>query len=233
MVAALGLDQVVGFYDHCPSNATDYLQGAYKDVPGNLLDPEWRNYIRKVSQARRKEQRRRDFYENDPSSAGSTRVVVHIRRGDISPCNQRYLPNSLYLRLIEQYAPKDAHVTIHSEVESHENWTEAFSNYTLVLDGNITDVWQDMLDSDILILSRSAFSIVPAIVSSRLSKVVFPPFQRYDRTDLRPLPEWDVVDAKLMGQAHAEQQEMRPTYCKKAPKKKDLLRPLEYNVTTN
>jgi hypothetical protein len=87
-------------------------------------------------------------------------------------------------------------VTIFSERESYENWTEfSDNNYTLSLEGNITDVWRSMLESDVFILARSTFSIVPAIVSSRIHTAVYLP---YTRNDPKPLPEWSVVPSHML-----------------------------------
>mmetsp|Transcript_14073 Transcript_14073/g.23348 ORF Transcript_14073/g.23348 Transcript_14073/m.23348 type:complete len:394 (+) Transcript_14073:49-1230(+) len=192
MIEALGLDTLIKFRS-CPNNrTTDFLTNTRhkiynRGIAGSFSSPEVLNYIRSVSHARRKPK---------ANTSGRPQVGVHIRRGDVNPCGYyvRYLPNEFYLKLVEMYAPPNAHVTIFSEQESHENWTD-FANFTLSLEGNITDVWRSMLESDVFILSRSSFSVVPAIVSSRIRTAVYLP---YSRNDPKPLPEWKVVNANML-----------------------------------
>jgi hypothetical protein len=98
------------------------------------------------------------------------------------------LPNQYYLDLIYKYAPPGANVTIYTERQSYEPLDD-FGFYNLYLDGSIQDVWRRFLTSDVLILSKSTFSLVPAILSRRdKTKVIYTPFWH------RPLPGWEVVD---------------------------------------
>jgi hypothetical protein len=124
------------------------------------------------------------------------RIMVYIRRGDVTPCidaNFRYLPNSHYLQLLDQYTTTNDtttimyHVTIYSQSGSFEGWHDferRFQHqqenvrYEFKLDGDMSLVWRDMLgwsnDDDhppeftyysriVFILSRSAFGLVPAL----------------------------------------------------------------------
>lgn len=197
MVEALGLDQLIHFRS-CPTNRnTDVIakKEHNRGILGSFSSAPVLNYIRAVSHERRKRS----------ASTVSTELVqpvqqvgVHIRRGDVNPCGYylRYLPNSFYLNLIQQHAPKDSNVTIFSEPDSYESWDD-FSNHNLALGGNVTDVWRHMLEMDVFILSRSSFSIVPAIVSQRIRKVVYLP---YLRNDPKPLLEWTVVDPEVLNE---------------------------------
>jgi hypothetical protein len=123
-------------------------------------------------------------------------VVVHIRRGDVVPCwDIRYLPNSHYLTILKKF-PREA-VTIFSESLSFEEWDD-FSQYKLSLDTPIEVVWRAMMLADVLVMSKSSFSIVPAIFNRHT--VVYTPFW------YRPLEHlhWTVVDAKAMNTTKAE-----------------------------
>lgn len=204
MVQTLGLDTLIRFRS-CPNNrTTDFIAGDRvehnRGIAGSFSSPAVMHFIRAVSHARRGGQRPSDANNNrvgGDMNKGAARVGVHIRRGDVDPCGYfaRYLPNSLYLKLIDLYSPAHgADVTIFSEEYSYEPWSD-FSNFTLSLGGNLTDVWQSMLESDVLILSRSSFSIVPAIISSRIRTAVYLP---YLRNDPKPLPEWTVVNNKAL-----------------------------------
>ena len=131
------------------------------------------------------------------------RVAVHMRRGDITPCNKRwafrYLTNAHYLRVLDSYLPTNlsAHVTIFSESKSMEPW-DVFRDrgYELKLDTDIAEAWKEMATADLLILSRSSFGFVPAILN-RHGSVVFTPYEVKQRT-LSPLKDWIVVDKALV-----------------------------------
>eukprot|EP00429_Kryptoperidinium_foliaceum_P041394 CAMPEP_0176117324 /NCGR_PEP_ID=MMETSP0120_2-20121206/58940_1 /TAXON_ID=160619 /ORGANISM="Kryptoperidinium foliaceum, Strain CCMP 1326" /LENGTH=300 /DNA_ID=CAMNT_0017451613 /DNA_START=59 /DNA_END=958 /DNA_ORIENTATION=+ len=108
-----------------------------------------------------------------PTKPEKRRISVHMRRGDITPCRPRtrgyprYLPNQHFLRLIDRYNPNnDSEVFVYSESESFENF-DAFRErgYNVVLDGSIGDVWKGILVSDVVIPSRSSFSLVPSIMT--------------------------------------------------------------------
>jgi hypothetical protein len=55
-------------------------------------------------------------------------MVVHIRRGDVDLCDQdlefRYLPNSHYAHLIQEFSDKDMEVSVYSEPKSTEPWND-------------------------------------------------------------------------------------------------------------
>eukprot|EP00538_Stauroneis_constricta_P000383 CAMPEP_0119572732 /NCGR_PEP_ID=MMETSP1352-20130426/44769_1 /TAXON_ID=265584 /ORGANISM="Stauroneis constricta, Strain CCMP1120" /LENGTH=927 /DNA_ID=CAMNT_0007622419 /DNA_START=21 /DNA_END=2808 /DNA_ORIENTATION=- len=142
-------------------------------------------------------------YHKDADKWDAPTMAVHIRRGDVDPCNslKRYLPNSHFLELIEQYKEKlpktkngkqeAPRIVIFSESYSYENFDEFTQRgYEVILDGDINRVWQTILGADVLIMSKSGFSIVPAMLS-RAKTVVYTPFWH------EPLEHWDVVDEGL------------------------------------
>jgi hypothetical protein len=99
-------------------------------------------------------------------------IAVHIRRSDVTPCRpenkgyQRYLPNLHYQLLIDKHMQPNARVIIFSQSESFEPFDDFINKgYEVKLDGAVTDVWQTIATADVVILSRSSFSFVPAMVS--------------------------------------------------------------------
>jgi len=126
-----------------------------------------------------------------------TKIVVHIRRGDVDPCRHegRYLPNYHYLKLIEAFLPPDSkvqfNVTIYSESQSVSSF-EVFHklNYTVKLDTELPEVWGDMMSADVLILSKSSFSFVPALLNP--NTVVYTQFWH------NPIETWKIVSKDLI-----------------------------------
>ena len=57
--------------------------------------------------------------------------------------------------------------------------------YEVYEDGSETHVWQTIVTADIVILSRSSFGMIPALVSK--GKVIYTPFWHY------PIRDWEVV----------------------------------------
>eukprot|EP00977_Amphora_coffeiformis_P005427 scaffold1151_cov152-Amphora_coffeaeformis.AAC.3 len=90
------------------------------------------------------------------------RVVVHIRRGDVTPCNEwkhRYLSNAHYLRVLDEFVhnnkdinEKRAKVFIYSESESFESFRQFTDrNYTLMLDTDLTEAWKSIITADLFV----------------------------------------------------------------------------------
>ena len=146
-------------------------------------------------------------------------IAVHIRRGDVNPCDyeDRYLPNSYYLYLIQQYisallssSSSDASqppsmtisrenivVTIYSESISYEP-LDIFQqlNYTVSVDDKLCTVWLALSTAHVAILSKSSFSYVPAILNPH--RVVYAPFWH------QPMDHWDVAADTLLSQSMVE-----------------------------
>jgi len=148
---------------------------------------------------------------------GQHKIVVHIRRGDVYPCMpglilngySRYLSNSYYMALIEKYYQQGiSKVVIFSETKSFESWDDfEAKGYELILDGDITQVWKEAIDSDVFIISRSAFSYAPAFFAR--GKVVWTPFWH------KALEGWDVVDEESLLTATQKQLESWTHNCSK------------------
>jgi hypothetical protein len=141
-----------------------------------------------------------------------TMVAVHIRRSDVTPCNdhdRRYLSNAYYKRVLETYAPNTYNnysVEIFSESSSLEPLQEFAAYGKMRLDESILETWQSMMTADIFIMSKSSFSIVPAILN-RHGTIVYTSFW------YEPLPQWTFVPQttipSTLGLIDAER-----TYCR-------------------
>ena len=131
-------------------------------------------------------------------------IAVHVRRGDVTPCTykRRYLPNSHYLALIDQYTPnattlngRPLQVTIYSESNTFEPF-DAFTerNYNLEIDTeHLAHVWSALSTADVAILSRSYFSIVPAAINPNI--VVATEFFEFD---VHVMDGWEFADPSLV-----------------------------------
>ena len=201
MIEALGLRHVLKFA--CPTTDPQLASSSsssiiidrhlYTRFGTRIWTPEWLQHIRSQQQP---QQEVVDQYDTSTTNIrGKRSVVAHIRRGDVDLCDpqtsDRYLTNQHYLNLLAMYADntKDA-VTIFSEQKSTESWEDFRqhqSYYNLQLDQPPVEAWKAMMQADVLILSKSSFSIVPALFN-RHGVVVYTPFW------VQPLPHWRVVD---------------------------------------
>jgi hypothetical protein len=207
LLQGLGLDRMLPFVD-CPAKEEAKTTGSsivprqvyrprldnmYTEV--DLWTPEWLAYVHSKMDISNKNRKEDTFV-----------IAVHIRRGDIVPCSPnfgaRYLPNQHYLQLIQAYLPpsssqKTTKVIIYSESTSTESWEKFLEhNYSLALDTNIADLWRGIIMADVVILSRSSFSFVPAALNvyqyHHGSTIVYTPWRYY------PPPHWHVVNSTIM-----------------------------------
>ena len=157
-----------------------------------IWTPDWLHFIRSAAVPPA-------FPHNNNNNHNMTQIVVHVRRGDVSPCNRklkRYLPNQYYLQVLNEYIPTDGrqyHVTVFGESFSFSNPVEPWTDFTqkrphitVQLDTNVSTVWQSIMAADIFIMSKSAFSMVPALFNTN-GVVVYTPYWN------DPLPEWTVL----------------------------------------
>lgn len=83
----------------------------------------------------------------------------------------------------------DSDVFIYSESSSFKSFDDfQRRGYKVVLNGSIGEIWKGILKSDVTILSRSSFSLVPAIIMK--GRVVYTPFWHAPLL----LGWWDIVD---------------------------------------
>jgi len=202
LLRAMGLSAELRI--HCPNNSTfveTMDRKEYNIASEQLWTPEWRASMAPI------------LRNHTVKSSNETKVVVHIRRGDITPCSKRSdfrcLPNSHYVQVLEKYVnDSKAKITIFSEKRSFQPWShfENKSNIDLQLDTNVENVWRGMQTADILILSKSSFSFVPAILNLD-GNVIYTPFWH------DPLPHWTIVDEAIVNKSAAEVQQLKKALC--------------------
>jgi hypothetical protein len=211
LIDAIGLNGLIGFL-HCSTNQTAALISSkrYMEADAFWYTPEWLEYMHQHIDYPLLSKKKKD-------NSNSTRleVAVHVRRGDIQPCNRwshRYLPNSYYQRILDEYLVDEdkAQVTIFSEKNSFEPLAEfSAKNYTLKLDTDLTSVWMDIMIADVVLLSCSAFSYVPALLNPK-ARVIYTEFH------MQPLEGWEVIrrNSTFMKATKEEVEQMKHN-CKK------------------
>ena len=238
-----GVDHVQ--FRHLRIDSTTQVQSIhplllYKDtyrIDGDqsYFTPTWRQHVETMLQNERQRHDNTNRMDSDSDTASSTltrpnfEIAVHLRRGDVSPCThaRRYLPNSHYLALIDQYTPplgydngRPVHVTIYSESDTFES-LDVFAerNYTMEIDtDNLGQVWKALSTADVVILSRSTFSIVPAILNPNI--VVATEFMNFNPNhvldgefDVQMIDGWEQADPTLVHQSDQIIRDMARTQC--------------------
>lgn len=191
-----GLAAVLPFVDNCPLRK----QKGHRLLQRKEFIQE-RNISRLFTQEWLDDMRKNVKY---PPRLQNFSIAVHIRRGDVSPCHwrwgERYMPNQFYLDLIQLYTPGNhsdgsINVTIFSEKEAYESFDD-FAPYNLALDTDPLVVWEALFASDLVIISKSSFSLVPAWLGR--GKVVSGP--QYHTL----LPHWEAAPPHVMERTSAE-----------------------------
>ena len=150
-----------------------------KDDYNKIFDDNFRNYlINNMKNNLIKVKEDNDFL-----------VAIHIRRGDVRKDNRwsfRYTPNEYYINVIKKILEKYKNAKIHvfSQSDSQENFNEFIKlGCFLHLDSELVEIWNYFIQSDILVLASSAFSIVPAILNE--NKIIYI-WNKY----FKPLKNW-------------------------------------------
>lgn len=116
--------------------------------------------------------------------------VVHVRRGDVydgmTQCGDyyRYSSDAYFMWAIRTYC-KGLPVVIHSEHTKNVKW-DWTANYTLRLNAPMSRVWRDIMSARVFIMSRSAFSMTPALFAN--GRVIYQPFWH------KPLSVWKTTE---------------------------------------
>jgi hypothetical protein len=166
-----GLHNILSFA--CPPNVTarndNHLQ-RHVLYQGSVY--ETGSAKRLASNSWKKDIQRHLLIDGTTKSKNVTAVVVHIRRGDVTPCCYPawYVPNAYFSAMIEKYSSlakrqfpaKNVQIQIFSQKDSFESWSP-FRQYQLHLDSDIGQVWKSILNADYFIGSKSEFSRVPAM----------------------------------------------------------------------
>mmetsp|Transcript_17707 Transcript_17707/g.48196 ORF Transcript_17707/g.48196 Transcript_17707/m.48196 type:complete len:340 (-) Transcript_17707:164-1183(-) len=205
LIESLGLGDILPFA--CPRDRLDILLRSenYRSQDTAVFTESWLQNIQKYIKYSKTGQ------HHEVSNAID--VVVHIRRGDVDPCQHpnRYLPNSHYIKVIdglvnEDPKHKEFNVTVFSEDESFEPWGSLQEKFRLNFERNLSLVWTAMINADVLVMSRSSFSLVPAVLSR--GTVLYTPFWH------KPLPHWRVVDEDIVKSIAPEVNQLN-RHCKK------------------
>ncbi|KAL3896468.1 MAG: hypothetical protein SGARI_007160 [Bacillariaceae sp.] len=118
--------------------------------------------------------------------------------------------------LIDKNMKPNAKVIIYSQEDSYESLDEfREKGYEMHIEEAIEDVWKAAMTADVFIMSRSDFSLVPAIVTK--ATVVYTPYWE------KPLRGWNVVGKDVMEQTKAEMERIKAT-CPVKESKMDKLR---------
>ncbi|GKY92172.1 hypothetical protein MPSEU_000188500 [Mayamaea pseudoterrestris] len=141
-----------------------------------------------------------------PDATGRFGVAMHVRRGDVSPCGKyanRYLPNSHYLDVAARYVPPNTSVVVFSELNAFESFDDFRArNYSVQLDTDLAQVWKTIMTADYVVLSKSSFSFIPAMLNPN-GTIIYTPF-------LHPsLTGWKTVDANILRRTAQRMQELQ------------------------
>lgn len=198
IINSLGLQDILRFA--CPTSSNEdtpiLAREEYYDQDTLVWSKEWLSYIHGLVR-----------HDNTVTKQP---MAVHIRRGDVEPCpdqDRRYLPNQHYLRLIEKYLPNpDTPVYIYSESNSTESWNDFLNdaNFHLELDTPVESVFLALATAEILVMSKSSFSLVPAMLNP--NKVIYTPFWH------EPLPNWTVIPSELVYKANLDIMRLRRSH---------------------
>ncbi|OEU18009.1 hypothetical protein FRACYDRAFT_238440 [Fragilariopsis cylindrus CCMP1102] len=252
LIHAIGLDEVFKITNRYP-------QGIVKQKDIRII-------IRKI-ESKDYEQQDKDQqdqgevdenYDTTTNNNNKYKVVVHIRRGDVTPCMtgpptrsdkikiSRYTPNLLFLNVLQQIIDNKTYgmnlqpneVTIFSTsstIQQYENFT-IFEKlgYNIEINGPIENVWKRISspETKIVILSKSSFSYVPALLASgdnattttTNTKIIYTPFWMEAPTTTTTTTNrssesfWDVVDQQILNDAEVKMKELRSKFCGSAKK---------------
>jgi hypothetical protein len=140
----------------------DYSRDVYEDV-NDLIDVDFLEIIRERAESNIR------FH----TGRINPKISIHIRRGDVSFQShpQRYIKNEYFLencRKLLEIFPR-CEISIFSETNSSESFAD-FERLgcRLFLDSDLTLAWREMINSDVLFMSKSSFSYVPAMYNKNL-----------------------------------------------------------------
>jgi hypothetical protein len=136
---------------------SDYSKEVYPNR-NDLITPSFIDHLRERSLSN----------INYDASHKDPKVVLHIRRGDVSfhTHSHRYIPNSYFLNLVRNFIEisPSSDITIFSESNSSEPFDDFINlGCKVLLDTDLADIWKEMITCDVLFMSKSSFSYVPAL----------------------------------------------------------------------
>jgi hypothetical protein len=210
LIRSVGLQDVLTFacpgsYDEGLLQQEDYASTKQRNM---LVNPGFVNWLRsKVA-----------LPEISPGGGSSSSsgahggdAVVHVRRGDVDPCNEwadRYLPNSYYQEVLRKYVPRNARVSVFSESWSFEPWTDFPSpRHKVFLDTDLAEVWRAVMSAKYVVLSLSSFVYIPAILNPNATVLYAPTWQ------FVPMPNWTKVGIGIRRRSNANVKALAETKC--------------------
>jgi hypothetical protein len=116
-----------------------------------------------------------EFFKLSPKKENNKLVVsVHIRRDDAINIPSRFVNDEYYIKMIDEIETylknnnKEYELTIYTQKNGF-NFNK-FKGYNIVLDSDMSDneVWVNILNSDIIIGSNSAFSMSVGMLTDGL-----------------------------------------------------------------
>lgn len=205
LLDALGLKDVLRF--RCPrdfvhdtvTKRSVIPQNTYLSQDTQVWTPEYVDYLRSL--VTYPERRHKEYT-----------IVVHMLRGNTSPCKEKnrgfhsYLPNLHYQNLIDKYMKPGARVIIYTSAKSFEDLSE-FRNrgYEVNTGTSLKETWKEFVTADVFIMSRSDFSMVPAMVAK--GTVVYTPFWHHT------LRRWKRASKSIMRETDEETERLQNTQC--------------------
>jgi hypothetical protein len=124
-----------------------------------------------------KQKIKNDFNLTKKSKKKYTDIKIHIRRADVDGLlnMDRWLNNDYYLNVIDKLKEKyklNYKITIYTQRKSFN--PNGFEDYDIVYDDETLDneVWVDLINSDVLVISKSAYSYSSGILCDGL--VIYP-----------------------------------------------------------
>lgn len=150
-----------------------------------------------------------DFpYDSARAANVPLQVAVHVRRGDYDPCiphlRKKYLPNEYYLRVLDEYLPTvcgplaSCDVTIYTDGNYKKELLEDFvqfeaRKYTVDYNSTTAEIWRSFVNADVLVISKSSFSLVPALLNR--NRVISPKLPY--KVDKIHLAHWTFVPENI------------------------------------
>jgi len=155
------------YRDYLLIEPEDYSEDNYPDE-NVLMDGRFRQHVRDLA-----------AHLWIAPSSGPLEVALHLRRGDVRPTGKwagRYLPNAYFLGILHKL--RDRAGTLRATVYSQSNSAESFDEFRALgcevrLDTDTGQAWVDMMRADVLVMSQSAFSWIPALYNENF--VVYAP----------------------------------------------------------
>jgi hypothetical protein len=200
MIVHMALLKKIGLLEELPLVDCQKIKTDITIVPPTMYrndslfrDSQWMKHIHSIVQEHQQSQ---PLVRNHKHA-----TAIHIRRGDVGPCfSTRYQPNSHYLDIINKYISPESEITIYSESRSFESIADNFTDCcSLQLDKDLGDTWLGIMNADTVIMSKSSFSYVPALLNPKSGvQIIYTPFWH------AKLHNWTTVSDEILNKTELE-----------------------------